>query len=82
MDLFHQWGVIFLLPNKGDIILNPQDLSDVFNEIITVHKSKKQRNEIFEEGILNHNEINQIWNKYDSQLHSQFLSLLHHYRVY
>jgi len=76
MELFHQWGVIFILPDNGDIILNPQQLSNVFREVITCHKSKKERNEIFEEGILNHNEINVIWKDYDSELHNQFLLLL------
>jgi hypothetical protein len=65
----------------GDIVLNPQSLADVFKCVITCHVNStgvEQNKELFEEGILNHNQLDSIWSGYESRLCPQFLELLHH----
>lgn len=77
LDLFHHWGVIYLLPSQtfdcaGDVVLNPQNLADVFKAVITCRDQGS-----IENGILPHKLLSFIWSKFDSRLHSQFLYLLH-----
>jgi hypothetical protein len=64
----------------GDIVLNPQSLADVFKCVITCHVNStgvEENKELFEEGILNYNQLESIWSGYESRLCPQFLELLH-----
>jgi GTPase SAR1 family protein len=84
LDLFHDWGVVFVLPSdgglSGDIVLDPQDLADVFKSVITCRAastSALENRTLFEEGILSHNQLEFLWPRYEAHLRPQFLSLLH-----
>jgi GTPase SAR1 family protein len=89
LELFHHWGVVYVLPDAdgsrdscgGDIVLNPQKLADVFKCVITCHTNTTRKsannNLLFEEGILVHNRAGFVWpeEQYDPRLYSQFLNL-------
>ena len=64
----------------GDIILDPQELANVFSCVITSNQATTSApflQRLFEEGILDHNQINEIWSGYDARLRPQFLRLFH-----
>jgi hypothetical protein len=78
IELFHHWGIIYLL-SGGSIILDPRRLTEVFSCLIT--QSVKKRNKIGDaaSGILHHDlaSLQAIWTEYDNALYPQFLQLLH-----
>jgi hypothetical protein len=64
----------------GDIVLDPQDLADVFKSVITCRPTTTRavgNRSLFEAGILSHNQLGLIWPQYEAHLHPQFLALLH-----
>lgn len=80
LDLFHAWGVIHCLPGENsDIVLNPQDLADVFRCVITF-SSVRPGQIVYKDGILPHDHLKEIWDsdekKYPEHLWLQFLKLL------
>ena len=83
LNIFHHWGVVFVLKassDSGDVVLNPQDLADVFARVITCHADSTgavEKSELFKSGILRHDLIGSIWSGYEQRLHTQFLALLH-----
>lgn len=81
LSLYHRWGYLYLLPDpscpssddsdaNGDIVLNPQDLADVFKAVITFVTP-------LEDGVLFHDQAYDIWPEHESKLYPQFLSLFH-----
>jgi hypothetical protein len=90
LDLFHQWGVVFVLPTQldsrggvedsGDIILDPQQLTNVFKCVITCNSettSSINNRQLFEDGILVHTRVGFVWPDYEARFHHEFLCLLH-----
>ena len=61
----------------GDIVLDPQRLADVFKCVISCHKNTTEGKQLFEDGILVHNQVGYLWTEYEPRLHVQFLDLLH-----
>jgi len=87
LDLFHAWGAVLKLPSLsygvsgGDdddilppVILKPQQLAEVLAQVITADKDCVANSR---QGILRHSELSQVWKKYDAQLHSGFLHIIH-----
>jgi GTPase SAR1 family protein len=85
LDLFHQWGVIFVLPSQhqsrgGNIVLEPQQLANVFKCVITSNNetiNSISNQQLFKNGILFHNQLGFVWSEYEAGLHHEFLCLLH-----
>jgi GTPase SAR1 family protein len=91
LDLFHHWGVVFVLPNQlqsgggvgegdgGDIVLAPQQLANVLKCVITCNSEtmrSSSNHQLFKDGILVHDRVGLVWSEYEARLHHKFLCLL------
>jgi hypothetical protein len=86
LDLFHEWGFVLKLPSLTDdgrdddddalppVILRPQQLAEVLAQVITADKECVAN---ARQGILRHSELPKVWSKFDAQLHSGFLKIIH-----
>src|SRR3546814_520818 len=78
LGLLHDWGVVYVLPGGDEIVLAPQQLTDVLASVITAHQeSLDQLGVAGKEGLLVHSQVDVIWARYDAELRPLFLALLH-----